>query len=34
MTERTKFFILLFILALSLALLWYLNHGITSVFTR
>ncbi len=34
MTDRTKFFVLLFILILSLALLWYLNHGINSVFTQ
>jgi len=26
MTEKTKFFVLLFLLCLSLALLYYLNH--------
>jgi len=30
-TEKTKFFVLLFLLALSLALLWYLNHNAQNI---
>jgi len=32
MTDRTKFYFLLIILALSLSLLWYLNHASQSIF--
>lgn len=31
MTERTKFYVLLILLALSVALLWYMNHAAHNV---
>lgn len=34
MTEKTKFFILLGLLMLSLALLWYLNHNAQNILLR
>ncbi len=31
MTEKTKFFVLLALLLLSLVLLWYLNHNAQNI---